>query len=49
MKRHLVYGLATLVLVVGSAMTFKAITGECPLACFLHHVHGLHGEAPAGN
>jgi hypothetical protein len=44
MKTRLICAIATLGLVIGSAATFKAITGECPLGWTCRHLRG----APAG-
>lgn len=43
MRHKLLLGLAGVALFVGSAMTFKTVTGDCPLAWLMRHLHG-HAE-----
>lgn len=40
MKKKCLYVAGGLALLLASAMTFKAVTGECPLMCLHRHLHG---------
>ncbi len=40
LKCKLVCGLAALALVVGSAVTFKVVTGRCPVGAVCQYFHG---------
>jgi hypothetical protein len=39
-KSKLVIGLAALALVVGSGITYRLVTGQCPVGAFCHFIHG---------
>jgi hypothetical protein len=40
MRQVLICSLGALALLVASAVTFRLVTGECPVGCLMHHIHG---------
>ncbi|HVY60986.1 MAG TPA: hypothetical protein VHF22_05000, partial [Planctomycetota bacterium] len=40
LKKKLAIAAGALALVLGSAIGFKAVTGQCPLAALCHAIHG---------
>ncbi len=44
MKQRVITTLAIAALIGGSAVTFRLVTGKCPVGCLIHHFRGNETE-----
>jgi hypothetical protein len=49
MRKKCLVAAASVAIVFGSAMTYRLVTGDCPLHCLFQHIHGKPAAAQSVN